>query len=443
MIKTIEIEGYRLLDQFKANLGPLTVVIGANATGKSTLQDFLGFLSSAMQRPLNTVLAERGGIGSVLTANAQAKHVGWRITFARPATHPYWSVAFPFDESVQLEYSARLSGEIPLYGAVPRFELLRAIRDNGASQESLTLLEYRDGISSVYDNVLGCLADFREPAQRQRDLFSDIDAREGRGGLSTRQPGGQATEAEAEAEGPSLLLAQVRFPGRFATVSSLRSFLASSYLYRVFDVSPRSLIRLQPADVAPTTRLWPEGWNLATVLNTILSKRDYKETAERLKDWLRAAYPEFDDFTVEPAFGAMGKVALRWHDNGLSRDLWPLELSDGVLRFLCLATALIDPLPPSLVVVDEPEVGLHPKLLPIVADMLKAAAEETQVLVATHSPDLLNRFDLDDVAVMAREGNRVRWHRPSSRPTLRTLLEGVEGETLGDLHRSGELEAKA
>jgi len=75
--------------------------------------------------------------------------------------------------------------------------------------------------------------------------------------------------------------------------------------------------------------------------------------------------------------------------------------------------------------------------------MLKAAAERTQVLVTTHSPDLLNCFDLDDVAVMVREDNSVRWHRPSSRRTLKMLLESVEGETLGDLHRSGELEAGA
>jgi predicted ATPase len=177
------------------------------------------------------------------------------------------------------------------------------------------------------------------------------------------------------------------------------------------------------------------------VLNTILSTHEYKDAAERLKDWLRAAYPDFDDITVEPVFGAMGKVALRWHEKGLQRSLWASELSDGVLRLLCLAALLNNPRPSPLVVIDEPEVGLHPKLLPIVADMLKAAAEQTQVLVTTHSPDLLDCFELEDVAVMIREEDNVRWYRPSSRPTLKTLLESVEGESLGDLHRSGELEA--
>jgi predicted ATPase len=82
-------------------------------------------------------------------------------------------------------------------------------------------------------------------------------------------------------------------------------------------------------------------------------------------------------------------------------------------------------------------------LLPVVADMIKTAAEKTQVLVTTHSPDLLNCFSLDDLAVMARDEARILWYRPATRQTLRELLQPVTGETLGDLHRSGELEAMA
>ena len=69
-----------------------------------------------------------------------------------------------------------------------------------------------------------------------------------------------------------------------------------------------------------------------------------------------------------------------------------------MLRFLCLGTALLSPLAPRLVAIDEPEAGLHPRLLPIVADMIKTASERTQVLVTAHSPDLLNRFDIANVA---------------------------------------------
>jgi predicted ATPase len=109
-----------------------------------------------------------------------------------------------------------------------------------------------------------------------------------------------------------------------------------------------------------------------------------------------------------------------------------------------LAAALLNPTPPPFIAVDEPESGLHPRLLPVVADMIKTASERTQVVVTTHSPDLLNRFAIDDVAVMSRgEASNTSWHRPADRKTLVEMLKDVVGETLGDLHRSGELEAIA
>jgi predicted ATPase len=122
-------------------------------------------------------------------------------------------------------------------------------------------------------------------------------------------------------------------------------------------------------------------------------------------------------------------------------ELW--ELSDGMLRFLCLATALLSPFSPPMVAIDEPEAGLHPRLLPIVGDLIKTASERMQVLVTTHSPDLLNQFEIADIAVMSRDEKDVKakWHRPSDRKSLVEMLKGVQGETLGDLHRSGELEA--
>jgi predicted ATPase len=124
-----------------------------------------------------------------------------------------------------------------------------------------------------------------------------------------------------------------------------------------------------------------------------------------------------------------------------SMELW--ELSDGVLRFLCLGAALLNPVVAPLVAIDEPELGFHPRLLPVVGDMIKTASERTQVLITTHSPDLLSRFSIDEVAVMTRadDGPRANWIRPANRKTLVQMLENVMGETLGDLHRTGELEA--
>ena len=113
-----------------------------------------------------------------------------------------------------------------------------------------------------------------------------------------------------------------------------------------------------------------------------------------------------------------------------------------MLRFLLLCSALLNP-KPGLIAVDEPETGLHPKLLPIVADLIRSASEQTQVLVCTHNPQLLTAFSLDDIAVITREGARAAWYRPGERNTLRQMLESQLGGTLDELHSSGELEALA
>ena len=111
-----------------------------------------------------------------------------------------------------------------------------------------------------------------------------------------------------------------------------------------------------------------------------------------------------------------------------------------------LATALLESTATVvlLVAIDEPELGLHPGLLPIVAEMIETAAERTQVIVTTHSPDLLNCFDIADVAVMARECRRRTGHVASScgpQDACAKCSITLLAETLGDLHRSGELEA--
>ena len=186
------------------------------------------------------------------------------------------------------------------------------------------------------------------------------------------------------------------------------------------------------------------GDNLGTVLHEILTRYDFRSAAEELRDFLRVAYPTFEEIHCDTTYGTPPQVLVRVREKGMSRSMEMWELSDGMLRFLCLATALLNPwIREPLVAIDEPELGLHPGLLPIVAEMIKTAAERTQVLVTTHSPDLLNCFDIADVAVMSRNTDdaKIAWHRPANRETLVEMLNNVTGETLGDLHRSGELEA--
>ena len=215
--------------------------------------------------------------------------------------------------------------------------------------------------------------------------------------------------------------------------------------YPGFDVTRSSSLRTKAADISPVTTLSGNGDNLGTVLHEILTRYDYRSSAEELREFLRVAYPAFEEIHCDTTYGTPPQVLVGVREKGMRRSMNLWELSDGMLRFLCLATALLNPVPRMTVAIDEPELGLHPGLLPVVAEMIKTAAERAQVLVTTHSPDLLNCFDIADVAVMARDSDnaKVVWHRPANRKTLVEMLENVAGDTLGDLHRSGELEAGA
>jgi predicted ATPase len=175
----------------------------------------------------------------------------------------------------------------------------------------------------------------------------------------------------------------------------------------------------------------------------MLNRYEFRGSVNDLREFLEAAYPTFEEIHCDTTFGTPPQVLVRVREKGMRRSMELWELSDGMLRFLCLGTALLSPLAPPFAAIDEPEAGLHPRLLPIVADMIKTASERAQVLVTTHSPDLLNRFDIANVAVMTRDddANKAKWNRPGDRKTLVQMLSSVEGESLGDLHRSGELEA--
>ena len=423
MITQIEIGGYRLLDEFKADFKPLTVVIGANAVGKSTLIDCLQLVADCCEHPLNTAMGWHHGGASLLTAGNGNGQLAWSVTFRKP---PTWD-DFPLEEALVYEVALQADTQGQMH---PRYEVLRT--QEPVHGEPLKFLEATPYQQHIFDAEQLRLVPFDE-AQPSPDVVRDADS------AATPPRSGQA-DAQQEA---ALLLSQIRFFNEFPVPSWVRFLLANMAFYPGFDVTHSSALRTKAADIKPDTTLWKNGDNLGTVLHEILTRYDFRPAADELRDFLRVAYPTFEEIHCDTTYGTPPQVLVGIREKGMSRSMNLWELSDGMLRFLCLATALLNPLPPSLVAIDEPELGLHPGLLPIVAEMIKTAAERTQVLVTTHSPDLLNCFDIGDVAVMARNADdaKVAWHRPANRKTLVEMLNNVTGETLGDLHRSGELEA--
>ena len=428
MITRIKIGGYRLLNEFEADLKSLTVVIGANASGKSSLIDCLHLIRECFEYPINTALGWHGGAASVLTAGGKNDQLTWEVDFRKPA-NPYW-------DDVPLEPENPLSYEVVLKSDAQgllhaQYEVLKNLHPAPGHPESLKHLEATPYRRHIFDRKQRRLIPF--------DMAQSAPASVQDSGTETALP---AATIAAQQES-ALLLSQILFFNEFPVSAAARYFFVRTTFYPGFDVTRSSALRTKAAEIKPMATLETNGSNLGTVLHDILTRYVYRSTAEELRDFLRVAYPTFEEIHCDTTHGTPPQVLVGIREKGMSRSMYLWDLSDGMLRFLCLATALLNPIPPSLVAIDEPELGLHPGLLPIVAEMIKAAAERTQVLVTTHSPDLLDCFDIGDVAVMARDADEARsmWYRPSNRSTLVEMLKDVTGGTLGDLHRSGELEA--
>lgn len=162
------------------------------------------------------------------------------------------------------------------------------------------------------------------------------------------------------------------------------------------DTTPKSSIR-KPVLAIPEKKLINGGDNLAQVLNTI--KINDKKTYRKIIEALQRVNPYFKDFDFRP-FGTNFEMLLE--EEGLNRSIHLSKVSDGTLRYLCLVTALMTN-KKSVLCIDEPETGLHPDMLFNIAQAIKEAGETSTVIISTHSAQLLNYFDLENVRVFEKD----------------------------------------
>lgn len=194
------------------------------------------------------------------------------------------------------------------------------------------------------------------------------------------------------------------------------------------DTSPTARVR-QYGYVGDNRWLMPDAGNLAALL---LRYREENggSVYRRIVSTIRLIAPFFDDFDLEPAGPNKKDVILNWRDKDSDQIFGPHQLSDGTLRAMCLVTLLLqaeDELP-ELIIVDEPELGLHPYALNVVASLFKKAAHHTQVLISTQSRSFLDSFTPEDVVVVNREGSESRLSRLESAKLEAWLDEYSLGE---------------
>ncbi|MCR6646970.1 MAG: AAA family ATPase [Cellulomonas sp.] len=375
MIETMAVEGYRSLRELVLPLGRLTVVTGANGTGKSGVYRALRLLAECALGGAVGAVAREGGLRSTLWAGPEhgtrrrggtaqgtvrARPVALRLGFASPQ---------------ELGYAVDLG--LPQDGGSP------------------FMLDPEIKVETIWSGPLlrpaTTLAERRGPAVRVRD------------DEGTWQPvGGRLRPYDS-------MLSEVVDPTGAPEVVAVRERLRGWRFYdhlRTDADAPARQVRVGTR----TTALAHDGRDLAAALETAreLGRGDeIDEYVERAFPGARAVVRAID-----------GRFALELHRESLLRPLEAGELSDGTLRYLLWVAALLTPRPPELMVLNEPETSLHPEVLPALAQLVRRASRDSQVVVVTHSDELaaalradardgLTARDVHDVELLLENGETV------------------------------------
>lgn len=177
-------------------------------------------------------------------------------------------------------------------------------------------------------------------------------------------------------------------------------------IYHFHDTSPTASMR-HAEIIEDNKALRYDASNIGPFLLRL--RNEQSSHYEEILNACRLVAPFFDDFLLDTQqFGPKTKVALSWKTKSSDYPMQPYHLSDGSIRFICLATALLQPNPPSTIIIDEPELGLHPEAIRVLAELVEDTARRTQIIVATQSPLLLDEFSIEDIVVVNRkEGQSV------------------------------------
>ena len=380
MFDYVKIEGFRSFKHVELDVSPLSVLIGPNGSGKSNFIDLLYLMTEAANGHLSEGVATRGGFDEV--------------AFKREPNDIFVEFRFPAKGAFSEERSpVTFKLKVKKVASNPQvwFEQVSKEVAKGPDPHRPLFLMHRDRDRCYFRSVKTGL---------REDLAEE----------------GKALESESE-----LAIFQVRDQDNYPTPYKLSRLWQESAFYHDIDVGPKSPIR-QPGLLRPSVRLVTDGANLASVLFS--AQQSHPATWEEIGELLRTFYPDFHSITFPPE-GGDGKVVLRWWErpyekqSGFSANL----LSDGTLKLLCLIAILKSPDPPPLICIDEPELGLHPDWIKLVAEMMQSAAARTQLIVATHSPQIVAGLEPEQVIVAEKEKGETHLTRLESRDLDKWLNE--------------------
>jgi predicted ATPase len=227
------------------------------------------------------------------------------------------------------------------------------------------------------------------------------------------------------------VLSRFKNPADPTPITEVGAHFEQMRIFREFRTGPASQARHGISTSVPKEFLSEDAYNLALVLNDL----DFLGAHDRIKEYLQRFCERFEVVRVNVGEG-LAWVFLR--ETGLLEALSAIRMSDGTLKFLCLLAVLFHPKPAPLVCIEEPELGLHPDALRLVAEVLVEASEHTQLIVTTHSDALVDALSdrPESVLVCERDFHNGTQFKRLSHEELDAWLEHY---TLGELWRKGEI----
>ena len=208
----------------------------------------------------------------------------------------------------------------------------------------------------------------------------------------------------------------------------LRDYLQSYKIFHFHDTSKGAPLR-SSANINDNRYLKTDGSNLPAFLFMLQEK--YPKTLRRIELTIRSVMPYFGNFSLAPSLLDESQINLQWSDIENNEKYFDAnDLSDGSIRFIALATLLLQPTLPKVIIIDEPELGLHPTAIVKLAGMIKSVASRgCQIIVSTQSVNLINNFDAEDIITVDRKDKQSTFNRLNSE----TLQSWLADYSLGEL----------
>lgn len=383
-LNSVKIMGYRPFKDLVAPLGPLEILVGANGAGKSSFFEFLKFLRNSVYQEIPPEII--------------AGSVGQQI-FHMPGPERFsWSLEIDSGQPVPICYQGELTG--PIGRTRVSFEKVVSRRPLGPQHDTpYVFMDFKDRVGVVQGES--------KKLERQEITLSRPN---------------------------QLALSTMTNPNQ-KTLFQLREYIREWRFYSSFNINHEKIRKSVPIEQEPV--LHEDAGNLSSMMHYLMT--EHREAFEELELHLRAVVPGFKGLAVK-ARGGRGEVIAYWQEEGVDQELSLADLSDGILRLICWIVLCVQPKPPSLICIDEPDQGVHPRTLPLLAGLFEKACDRTQIFLATHASYFLVHFDLERLAVFRKVDGGAQFIKPSTSQMLKANLLEFGIDELEAMHRSDELE---